>query len=454
MGYSTKDGVSLDAIEKILGKRDGSAQGSKDRLGSEAAKDLSSKPQADTTRKLEQERATGSHEPVTEEVNGVKRTYDWIEKDGQLQARLLRYQEGGVSREFKYDDPKDQAKVTEFTEKIKTYYGDGEVVVTNKREGNTDTFTSADSTGRKEIRDNVQFENGKVSYEQRPETLLDKAIEAILGKNRLISGDLEDAKKHVLEVAQSHHLFGGNMEKVKAFMDKFIQRAHANAKAHIAAPTDDKIAYALRATVRPLEEHRTGSAASLSESKVANACECAIKFVGDPYEYDRQGSIGSCFLNSRLFAAVVGKNIDKCMNAFANIYTHGSYKGSNFNTYDLTGHYGRDAFNHSMTTFMSKRFGFAHLTSGFRGTCYDEAVKANRALVGTSFKAASLNYAMSHLSQTIRNIEQDGTYSVYTMGGAHSQELTLRVNPNTGKRDLVLINHWYHNDDKVLKRNV
>jgi hypothetical protein len=237
-------------------------------------------------------------------------------------------------------------------------------------------------------------------------------------------------------------------------MDMFIKRAHDNEKAHIAAPTDDKMAYALRAVVRPFEETRTGSAASLSDARLKSAVESAIKFMGDPFEFDRQGSIGSCFLNSRLFAAVYGKNVDKCMNAFANIFTHGSFKGSKFNTYDLTGHYGRDPFNHAMTSFMSKRFGFAHLDSGFRGTTYTEAVKANRALAGESFKAADLSYALAHLSQTVRNIERDGTYSVYTMNRAHSQELALKVNPNTGKRDLVLVNHWYHNDDKVLRRGV
>jgi hypothetical protein len=70
------------------------------------------------------------------------------------------------------------------------------------------------------------------------------------------------------------------------------------------------------------------------------------------------------------------------------------------------------------------------------------------------FKAAPLSWAMSHLPYVIKSIEQNTTYSVYTMGGAHSQELALKVNPTTGQRDLVLVNHWYHGDDKVLKRNV
>ena len=266
----------------------------------EAALDLSSKPSVANA-----DRVPGK--PMTETgPDGSKSSYDWVQKDGKLTARLLHYEKDGVSRDFKYDNAADPLKVTEYTDRTKAYYEGGkELVTTAKREGDTNTFKVTDSNGRTEIHDNVRFENGQVKYELRPQDMLAWTMDQIFGKDTLIAGDLQGAMDNLVEKA-GNRLFGGHL---RSHLENIVKRFDEQEKKGIRRPTDDQIAAIFRSAARVMEtsqSDRKGSAGQLSDTKVARAAQEFLTGMEDLKKGLYQGQIGSCLLHSLICFEAVG----------------------------------------------------------------------------------------------------------------------------------------------------
>jgi len=376
--------------------------------------------------------------------DGSKAIYGLFTRpDGTLDARIERQEKSsGLVREFEYKSASDASQASAFTDKYKGSDGK-EIVERSERIGTTDRFVMKDGNGNISYARDVHVDaGGDVIYRRDDEDT--RLMEAIFGPSWLRRGDLRAAKEHLLDVGSSH--YKGGRTALEHDLNAMEQRMQGQVKIKLPQVTDDQIASIYRSMASIYDK---GHTSALSQAETDKSFARAIASLRNPYENNMQGQIGSCFLNSILMVAEFG-HPDMVANAWANAVTTGKYKGKTFNHYDLTGTANQDSFNHTMTSFLGKTFGFAHMTPGFRGTCEDEAKKAYKALTGKTFKIGN------HMSAEERDkaIQRDGGVVWYTLGGCHAQCGThdWRKGANGGK-DIVEVreNTWFLHDGKVLR---
>jgi hypothetical protein len=376
--------------------------------------------------------------------DGAKALYSLYTKpDGTVDARIERQvKANGMVRDFEYSNANDAGQVTAFTDRYKNALGK-EIVERSERIGNTDRFVMKDSEGRVSYARDVHIDaGGDVVY--RGDDAGTRIMETIFGPSWLRRGDLPAAKDHLLEVAGGH--YKGGRTALEHDLNAMEQRMQGQEKIRLPKISDDQIASIYRSLASVYDK---GHTSALSDAERTKSFARAVASLRNPYENNMQGQIGSCYLNSILMVAEFG-HPDMVANAWASAVTTGKFKGKTFNHYDLTGTANQDSFNHTMTSFLGKTFGFSHMTPGFRGTCEDEAKKAYKQLTGKTFKVAN------HMSAAERDkaIQRDGGVVWYTMGGGHAQCGTHDWRKGSGgEKDIVEVreNTWFLHDGKVLR---
>ena len=376
--------------------------------------------------------------------DGSKAIYGMATKpDGTLCVRVERQEKAsGLVRDFEYKNANDPMQVSAFTDTFKSTYGK-DIVERSERIGDSGRFIMKDGDGRISYAKDVHVDaGGDIVYRQdNPSTNL---METIFGPAWLRRGDLTAAKQHVLDVASSH--YQGGRAALEHDLDAMQTRMQSQTKIKLPKITDDQIGSIYRSLASIYDK---GHCSAISNAEADKGFARAVASLRNPYDNNMQGQIGSCYLNSILMVAEFG-HPEMVANAWATAYTTGKYKGKTFNHYDLTGTANQDSFNHTMTSFLGKTFGFAHMTPGFRGTCEDEARKAYKALTGKNFKVAN------HMSATERDkaIERDGGVVWYTMGGGHAQCGTHDWRKDGSSKNIVEVreNTWFLHDGKVLRK--
>lgn len=376
--------------------------------------------------------------------DGDKAIYGLVTKpDGNVSACIERLEKkGGLVRDFEHTDAADPLKVTAFTDRYKTSYNKN-IEERNERLGDSKNFIMRDQDGNISYARDLHIDAaGGVVYRQ--DSIRTRFLEAFFGPSWLNKGDLTAAKEHLLDVAGKHYP-GGRLALQQA-LNQGERRFHNLNKTRKLQVSDDQIAKVYRSLASIFDKGHCGS---ISDKEAKTGFARAIASWRDPLEWNRQGQIGSCFLNTILMNAELS-HPDMVYGAFASAYTTGKFKGKTFNHYDLTAVAGQDSFNHTMTSFLGKTFGFKHMTPGFRGTTFREASIALKALTGQQLLTAN---NMSHAR--IGRLLRDGTKALWfsTMGGAHAQACVPKaIEDKDGKVRLVAVkaNTWYHNDDKKL----
>ncbi|HEY9717835.1 MAG TPA: hypothetical protein V6C69_10225 [Trichormus sp.] len=375
--------------------------------------------------------------------DGSKAIYGLFTRpDGTVDARIERQEKTtGLVREFEYNNAGDPSQTSAFTDRYKTAYGK-EVVERSERIGNSDRFVMKDGDGKVVYARDVHVDaGGDVVYRRDDEDT--RLMESIFGPSWLRRGDMKAAKEHLLEVAGGH--YKGGRSGLEHDLNAMEQRMQAQEKIDLPKVTDDQIGSIYRSLASVYDK---GHTSALSDAERTKSFARAVASLRNPYENNMQGQIGSCYLNSILMVAEFG-HPDMVANAWASAVTTGKFKGKTFNHYDLTGTANQDSFNHTLTSFLGKTFGFSHMTPGFRGTCEDEARKAYKQLTGKTFKIGN------HMSAAERDkaIKRDGGVVWYTMGGGHAQCGTHDWRKSGGGKEIVEVreNTWYLHDGKVLR---
>lgn len=378
--------------------------------------------------------------------DGAECTYGVVTKaDGTSAERIEKIAKtDGSSRVFKYENAGDPTLATGWTDKVKAAYGKGEEITDQyTRINSTDKFICTQADGKTFRMDKVEIDKaGQVTYNRADESLVDRAVTFLFGENRLTSGDYEAAKQHLLSVANGR-LFGSN-ERLEKYLDAIADRIHEQGKHGVKQPSDDQIASTFKWIAKMYEtdhSQRSGVAASLSENHINRAGEELILTLWSPDKGNNQAQIGSCYLNSLHYIAEVGSP-DKIAQAYANIFTHGSYKGYKFDKFDVSPASGQNIYNHTMASLLAKPFGYNHVSSAFPGTATFQAQKAFMAIFGSKFPVFTLG---SRISKAVldKAIEEYGAVSMITHGMAHAEALS-KDNQGHYKR----ANWWSYNQTK------
>lgn len=340
--------------------------------------------------------------------------------DGKIIARIATINEpnGIATHTFEYRNADKPELVTKITNTVHASNGQ-DFVWTNERVNESNQFIRTESTGELNAIKDINFnESGQMRY--RGDSSLDNLTEQIFGKSWLGSGDLTEAKQHLIDIA-GNRIFEGQVEK---HLNRIIDRFDDQALHGIRRPTDDQIAATFRSIAHVLEtrtSERRGAAAQVSDAQVAKNMEEFLFALENPKTGLYQGQIGSCALHSALTMETIAFP-DKLARLTEKAYINGAFKGKKFSTFDLQGADGQMPWNHMAATWHGWAGEVAnHLNSGYGGTTMPEVMKAFAKLgLPDDVPVRRLNERMTR-AEFDRINKKYGGCLVLTYGDGHSQ---------------------------------
>jgi hypothetical protein len=343
--------------------------------------------------------------------------------DGRIVPRINMITESnGSTHVYEYGRANDPTFVTKTTSTVHAFDGTT-LVSTNVRVNDTNRFVRTEPNGDMHyITDLTINDRGQMVY--RGDDVIDRALDEIFGQSWLTSNDLDGARAHFLELAQSRGIFNGNSSRLQSVIDGIITRCRGQGRVGVFQPTDDQLA----AMFRHLSSIFEASSTALQGSALVNGVERCLLSLNNPQEYCNQGQIGSCYLNSLIFLGLMASP-DRIAQAFATIVRTGRYRGLAFDNTDLSPMAGQDRFNHIMTTLLGKTFGFRHMTPAFRGTTTSEAQHAYQTIFGMHFPVFSLGSRQNRAAFDAA-IARFGGVVALTLDGCHAQVVSRDRNGN------------------------